>query len=54
MGGSLMLTEALNEGISTNTNIVMLVLAVFLGIEGAGVILGYLLFAEFLGIFRKS
>jgi hypothetical protein len=54
MGGSLMLMEALSEGLSTNTNVVLLILAIFLGIEGAGILLGYFLFAEFLGIFRNS
>jgi len=54
MGGSLMLMEALNEGLSTNTNVVLLILAIFLGVEGAGIILGYFLFAGFLGIFRKD
>jgi hypothetical protein len=54
MGGSLMLVEAIGEGVSTNTNMVLLILAIFLGIEGTGVILGYFLFAEFLGIFCKD
>jgi hypothetical protein len=54
MGGSLMLVEALSEGIATNTNVVLLVFTVFLGLEGAGIILGYFLFGEFLAIFRKS
>jgi len=53
-GGSLMSVEALREGISTDANMVLLILAIFLGIEGVGVVLGYLLFAEFLGIFRKE
>lgn len=54
MGGSLMLVEALNEGLSTNINIVLILWAIFLGIEGAGVALGYFLFGEFLGIFREE
>jgi hypothetical protein len=54
MGGSLMLVETLSEGISTDTNVVLLVLGVFLGLEGVGIVLGYCLFAEFLGIFRKD
>jgi len=49
-----MSVEALREGISTDANMVLLILAIFLGIEGVGVVLGYLLFAEFLGIFRKE
>jgi hypothetical protein len=54
MGGSLMLVEALSEGISTDANLVLLVSGVFLGLEGAGIVLGYFLFAEFLGIFHKD
>lgn len=54
MGAALLLAEALNEGLSTNMNIALLVIAVFVGIEGLGVILGYQLFGEFLGIFRKE
>jgi hypothetical protein len=54
MGGSLMLVEALSEGSSTDTTVVLLVLGVFLGLEGTGIVLGYFLFAEFLGIFRKD
>jgi hypothetical protein len=54
MGGALMLVEVINEGISTNLNTVLLILAIFLSIEGMGVILGYYLFAELLGIFRKE
>jgi hypothetical protein len=54
MGGSLMLVEVLSEGNSTDTTVVLLVLGVFLGLEAAGIVLGYFLFAEFLGIFRKD
>jgi hypothetical protein len=54
MGGSLMLIEAFSEGISTSPNMVLLILGIFLGIEGTAVVLGYLLFAEFLGIFRMK
>ena len=54
MGGSLMLVEALSEGISKDAHVVLLVLGVFLGLEGTGIVLGYFLFAEFLGIFRKD
>jgi hypothetical protein len=49
-----MLVEALNEGLSTNINIVLILWAIFLGIEEAGVALGYFLFGEFLGIFREE
>lgn len=51
-GGSLMLVEYLREGIIGN--LVLLILAIFIGIEGLGIVLGYLLFGEFLGIFRKN
>jgi hypothetical protein len=54
MGGSLMLVEVLSEGISTDMTVVLLVLGVFLGLEGAGIVLGYFFFAEFLGTFRKD
>ncbi|HLO15812.1 MAG TPA: hypothetical protein VK206_13350 [Anaerolineales bacterium] len=54
MGGALMLVEVVNEGMSTNLNTVLLIPAIFLSIEGMGVLLGYYLFAEFLGIFRKE
>jgi hypothetical protein len=54
MGVILLLAEAINEDLSTNMNIALLVIAVFVGIEGLGVILGYFLFGEFLGIFRKE
>ena len=54
MGGLLMLAEALKEGLSTDANMVLLILAIFLGIEGAGVVLGYFLFARFLGLFREG
>jgi len=54
VGGSLMVVETFHEGLSSDSNVVLLVIAVFLGIEGAGIVLGYLLFEEFLGIFRKG
>jgi hypothetical protein len=54
MGGSLMMMETFREGISSDTKVVLLILAIFLGVEGAGIILGYILFAGFLGIFRKD
>ncbi len=54
MGGSLMLMEGLSEGLSTDTTVVLLVLGVFLGLESAGIVLGYFLFAEFLGIFQND
>ncbi len=54
VGGSLIVVETFHEGLSSDSNVVLLVFAVFLGIEGAGIFLGYLLFEEFLGIFRKG
>jgi hypothetical protein len=54
MGGSLMLMETSREGMSSDTKVVLLILAIFLGVEGAGIILGYFLFAGFLGIFRND
>ena len=52
--GSLMLLEALKEGLSTDMNIVLFLWGIFIGIEGTGVVLGYFLFGEFLGLFRKG
>lgn len=51
-GGSLMLVESLREGITGN--LVLLILAIFIGIEGLGIVLGYFLFREFLAISRKN
>jgi len=52
MGIALVMAEAIGEGVP-NQRIILLVLAVFIGIEGAGVLLGYLLFRQFLGITRS-
>jgi hypothetical protein len=54
MGVALLFAEFIHEGVAASANVVLLVSAVFIGIEGLGVILGYFLFAEFLGIFRKE
>lgn len=54
LGGLLMFAEALNEGVSTNANMILLILAIFIGMEGAGVVLGYILFRKFLGLFREE
>ena len=48
----LVLAEAEAEGISPNLGRVLLVVGVFVGLEVTGVILGYLLFGKYLGIFR--
>jgi hypothetical protein len=53
MGIALVLAEAIGEGAPQNSAIPM-VLAVFIGLEGAGVLLGYVLFRRFLGIFRSE
>ena len=49
-----MLVEALKQGLPTHARIALLLWAIFLGIEGAGIVIGYFLFAEFLGIFREQ
>ncbi|HLO30516.1 MAG TPA: hypothetical protein VK249_15325, partial [Anaerolineales bacterium] len=54
MGGLLMLVEAINEGLSQNVSVILLVLGVFLGIEAAAILLGYYLLGGFLGIVRKD
>ncbi len=46
------LPEVLGEG-APNRSIILLMLTVFIGIEGAGVLLGYVLFRQFLGIVRS-
>ncbi len=52
MGLALLLTEALGEGLPQR-NLFLTVLAVFVGIEGTGVLLGYALFKQYLGLFRR-
>jgi hypothetical protein len=54
MGISLVLVESLAEGLAPNLGRVLLVFAVYIGIEGAGVALGYGLLGRFLGIFRAE
>jgi hypothetical protein len=51
MGLVLVTMEMLAEG-APNRSLILLVLAVFMGIEGAGALLGYALFRQYLGIFR--
>lgn len=53
MGMSLafLIAEAIGEGAPAQ-NVVLLALAVYISIEEAGVLLGYALFRQFLGIFR--
>lgn len=52
MGAALVVAEAIGEG-APNQSIILLVVTVFIGIEGAGVLLGYILFRQFLGIVRS-
>jgi len=54
MGIALASAEAIGEGASPDLGKFVLVMSVFIGIGGAGVIFGYLLLADFLGIFRKN
>ena len=54
VGISLMLIEAIGEGLASNPSVVLLLFVVFVGIEGAGIIFGYILFSSFLGIFREE
>jgi len=51
MGTAFLIAEAIEEGAPAR-NVIPLILAVYIGIEGAGVLLGYVLFRRFLGIFR--
>ncbi len=53
-GVAIVSVEALSEGIAPTMGRVLLVVSVYLGIGGAGVMLGYLLFGKFLGIFRPE
>ena len=53
IGVSLVLVEALVEGLSPNLGRVLLVIIVYVGIEGAGVALGYALLGKYLGIYRE-
>lgn len=51
--GLLLVTvEAFAEGISPNLNRMLLVVGIYVGLEGAGVALGYILFGKCLGIFQ--
>jgi len=46
--------EAIGEGVSPNFGRFVLVMSVFIGIGGAGVLIGYVLLGRFLGIFRAE
>jgi hypothetical protein len=52
MGIALVMAEAIGEGMPSHS-VVLMVLTVFISIEGFGVLLGYVLFKQFLGIFRS-
>jgi hypothetical protein len=54
MGGALALAEALGEGVSPSLRTTVFVAAVFVGLEGAGVLLGYGLLGRFLGLLRPE
>lgn len=48
-GSAFLLAEAIGEG-APNRGVILLVFSVLIGIEGAGVVLGYALFRKYLGI----
>jgi hypothetical protein len=52
MGIALVIVEAIGEG-APDPGAMLMVLTVFIGIEGVGVSLGYALYRRFLGIFRS-
>jgi hypothetical protein len=54
MGLLLVIAETIIEGMSPNVGRVMLVIGVYLILEGSGVVLGYLFFGNYLGIFRAD
>jgi hypothetical protein len=54
MGLLLILAEAVAEGTASSPGRMLLVVGVYVSLEGAGVVLGYLLFGKYLGIFRAE
>jgi hypothetical protein len=52
IGGALLIVEAIGEG-APDQRIFLLVLSVYVGLECAGVLLGYALFKQYLGIIRS-
>jgi len=52
MGLFLVLAEATAEGMAPNLGRELMVMGVYITIEGSGVVLGYLFFGKYLGIFR--
>lgn len=53
-GVALALVEALGEGVASDPGRAIIVVSVFIGLEGAGILLGYGLLARFLGIYRST
>jgi hypothetical protein len=54
MGILLVMGETLAEGMSPNLSRVLLVVSVYVSLEGAGVVMGYLVFGKYLGIYRAE
>ncbi len=54
MGLLLVLAEVVAEGMSPNLGRALLVVGVYVSLEEAGVMLGYLLFGKYLGIYRAE
>jgi hypothetical protein len=54
IGLLLVMVEAVAEGMSPNLGRALMVVGVYVSLEGAGVALGYLLFGKYLGIFRTE
>ncbi len=54
MGIAVALAEVIGEGLPDELRRAAAVTAIFVGLEGAGVLLGYALFARFLGVFRPE
>jgi len=54
MGLLLVLVEAEAEGMAPNLGRALVVVGVYISLEGAGVVLGYLLFGKYLGIFQTE
>jgi hypothetical protein len=54
MGFLLVLVELVAEGMSPNLGRVLLVVGVYVSLEGAGMVLGYMLFGKYLGIYRTG
>jgi hypothetical protein len=54
MGAALALAEAIGEGPSPIPGRFVIVMSIFIGIESAGLLLGYALLARFLGIYRRT